>query len=269
MLGMPTAREQFDQVLRLASMSSTSADRVALLQTALTMLNEHTAGVSGSELTALRASIETRVRDDLAIDRRYSQLVQRMSSRAAREAGRARITGVERVLTRIAREDEKLGKQRPDVVEALHASVQASLTDARRLRLLRDQWVLRQAIYRDYQRLVGSQLLNLVRAQPMLESIRRLDGPPLSTLKGLQSRLSGGAERLSRMPVPEELKDTHDLLVGAWRFAENAANGRSAAIASGNVARAWEASSAAAGALMLLSRVQQGIQDLLELPRLQ
>ncbi|HEX5635001.1 MAG TPA: hypothetical protein VFX50_17280, partial [Gemmatimonadales bacterium] len=90
----------------------------------------------------------------------------------------------------------------------------------------------------------------------------------LDTLRNLQSRLSGGAERLERVPVSEDLRGTHSMLVGAWRFAENAANGRADAVSSGNVARAWEASSAAAGALMLLSQVQQGIQDLLELPRL-
>ena len=53
-----------------------------------------------------------------------------------------------------------------------------------------------------------------------------------------------------------------------WRFAENAANRRADAVATGNVGRAWEASSAAAGALMLLSQAQKGIQELLELPRL-
>jgi hypothetical protein len=40
-------------------------------------------------------------------------------------------------------------------------------------------------------------------------------------------------------------------------------------VASGNLGRAWEASSAAAGALMMLTRAQQNIRELLELPRLQ
>jgi hypothetical protein len=70
------------------------------------------------------------------------------------------------------------------------------------------------------------------------------------------------------MEVSEDLRSTHSMLVGAWRFAEKAANGRADAVSSGNVARAWEASSAAAGALMFLSQAQRGIQDLLELPRL-
>jgi len=267
-LGMPTLREQFDQVLHLAGIVPNATDRLALLQTALTMLNETGAGLTGTELAATRTSLETRIRLDLAVDKRYAKLAQNLTKRASRDAAEARITGVEKTMNRLHTEDAKLGRRRPELVESLRASIEASLTDARRLRLLRDQWVLRQALYRDYQRLVGSQLLNLVRAQPYLEAIRRLDGPPLGTLRSMQSRLSGGAERLERLEVPEDLRSTHSLLVGSWRFAETATKGRSDAVSSGNVARAWEASSAAAGSLMLLSQVQGSIRDLLELPRL-
>jgi hypothetical protein len=268
MLGMPTPREQLDQVLRLAAMAPNATERVALLQSALAMVNENGAGMYGTEVTAMRASLETRIRNDLAVDKRYAKLAEQLTRRAAREAAQARIAGVEQALSRLDREDAKLGRRRPEVIESLRASIEASLSDARRLRLLRDQWVLRQAIYRDYQRLVGSQLLNLVKAQPQLEAIRRLDGPPVGALRSLHGRLSGGAERLERMTVPEDLRATHSLLVGSWRFAETAAKGRSDAVSSGNVARAWEASSAAAGALMLLSQVQGSIRELLELPRL-
>jgi len=267
-LGMPSQREQLDQVLRLAAVTQNATDRVALLQSALVMVNESGAGLVGTELTAMRASIEARIRTDFEVDRKYNRLAQQLTQRAAREAGRARIAGVEKTMDRLVREDVKLGQRRPEIVESLRASIEASLGDARRLRLLRDQWVLRQALYRDYQRLVGGELLSLVKAQPQLEAIRRLDGPPLSTLQSLRSRLTGGAERLERMEVPDDLRGTHSMLVGAWRFAENAAKGRADAVSSGNVARAWEASSAAAGALLMLSQAQKGIQDLLELPRL-
>jgi hypothetical protein len=267
-LGMPSSREQLDQVLRLASMAPNSTERVTLLQSALAMVNENGAGLRGAELMAMRASLETRIRADYEIDRKYAKLAERLTQRASREAARANITGVERAMNRLDREDAKLGKRRPDLIDSLRASIEASLTDARRLRLLHDQWVLRQSIYRDYQRQVGSQLLSLVKAQPQLEAIRRLDGPPLDTLQALQGRLSGGASRLERIEVSEDLRGTHSMLVGAWRFAENAANGRADAVSTGNVARAWEASSAAAGALMLLSQVQKGISELLELPRL-
>ena len=74
--------------------------------------------------------------------------------------------------------------------------------------------------------MVGSQLMGLVKARGSLEAIRRLDGPKLSTLQTLRSRLSGGAERLERLRVPDEMRATHDLVVGAWRFAENATRQR-------------------------------------------
>ena len=267
-LGMPSLREQLDQVLRLAALAPNATERVTLLQSALAMVNENGAGLRGTELTAVRASIETRIRVDYEVDKKYGQLAEQLTRRASREAARARIAGVEKAMNRLEREDAKLGRRRPELIESLRASIEASLGDARRLRLLRDQWVLRQALYRDYQRTVGSQLLSLVKAQPQLEAIRRLDGPPLGMLQSLRSRLSGGAERLERIEVSEDLRSTHSMLVGAWRFAEKAANGRADAVSSGNVARAWEASSAAAGALMFLSQAQRGIQDLLELPRL-
>ena len=268
LVDMPSLREQLDQVLRLAAKASNATDRVTLLQSALAMVRENGAGLRGTELVATRASLETRIKNEYEIDRKYARLAERLATRANREAASARITGVEKALNRLEREDAKLGKRRPDVVVSLRASIEASLGEARRLRLLRDQWTLRQTIYRDYQRAVGSELLSLVKAQPQLEAIRRLDGPPLDSLQTLQSRLSGGAERLERLSVNEDLRNTHNLLVEAWRFAENAANRRADAVSTGNVSRAWEASSAAAGALMLLSQAQKGIQELLELPRL-
>jgi hypothetical protein len=154
-------------------------------------------------------------------------------------------------------------------VQALYASVQAQLDAARHLRLLRDRWSIRQSLYRDYQRSVGVQMLQLVKTQPVLDAIRRLDGPSPETLLTLQARLRGGADQLERIRPPADLGITHDLLVGAWRFAENAVNSRYQAAQTANVTTAWEASSAAAGALLLLSRAQQELRALLEPPQLQ
>ena len=266
-LGLPTPAQQLDAVIRLASLTDQPSERLTLLQTARAMLDEAGAVVIPNA-AALRESLEVRIKGELDVERRYADLSRRLVRTSSREAARARVSGVEKVLARIDDEDVKLGRRRPDVVAALRATVNADLEAARILRLRRDQWLLRQAVYQDYQRMVGSQLMGLVKARGSLEAIRRLDGPKLSTLQTLRSRLSGGAERLERLRVPDELRATHDLVVGAWRFAENATRQRSDAVASGNLARAWEASSAAAGALMMLTRAQQNIRELLELPTL-
>lgn len=128
---------------------------------------------------------------------------------------------------------------------------------------------IRRSLYREYHRAVGAQMLQLVKLQPALDAIRRLDGPAPESLLALQRRLHGGVDRLERVRPPLGLRPAHDLLIGAWRFAESAANSRLDAIKAGSLATAWEASSAAAAALLTLSRVQQEIRELLEPPRLQ
>jgi len=187
---------------------------------------------------------------------------------ASRAASRARVREVEAALARIAREDERLGRRRPDVVQALNATVRAHLETARRLRLMRDRWLMRRAAYREYENSVSSAILQLVKAQPALDAIKRLEGPPPAQLRSLGERLAGGADRLQRLTISADLREIHDMLVSAWRFAETAVDTRQEAIGSGEMPKAWHASSAAAGALMMLSRLQGEIRRLLEPPQL-
>jgi hypothetical protein len=195
-------------------------------------------------------------------------MTRRLLGSATQAAERARVADVERVLQQIPREDDRLGRRRPETVAALRATVQGQLEGARELRLLRDRWTLRRGLYQEYQRSVGSELLQLAKSEPALEAVRRLEGPDPSMLLSLRAALSGGAERLMRQLVPADLRPTHDLMVSAWRFAENALDSRYQAVQSGNVTTAWEASSAAAGALLMLSRARQELASFLELPQL-
>jgi hypothetical protein len=267
MLGMATPREQFNSIRHLANLN-TSSDRVALLQAAMSLVSGNTAIIAGDEATALKRAVERDLRQELATDRQYASLSQRVVSQASDYAARAAIIDIERLIAKIPREDAKLGQKRPEVVQSINGAVQAQLLAARRLRLLRDQWLLRQSSYRAYQRSVAAQILLLVKSQPMLDAIRRLDGPPPDRLLALRTQLSGGAERLERVRTPDYLRGINDLLVGTWRFADNAVRARVKAIEGGDSASAWEASSAAAGALMMLTRVQSEIRDILEPPRL-
>ena len=265
---MPSVRQQIDQAFRVARLTERPSERVAILQAALLLLDESAPIIPPAEARALRRFATERIRAEQTIDKQYADWSRRLMEAANRGAAKARISDVQQVLNRIPREDQRLGHKRPDVVQALHASVQTRLEDARQLRLLRDRWEIRVSLYRDYQRSVGAQMLQLVKLQPALEAIRRLDGPPPDTLVELQSRLAGGAERLQRMRTPEDLQSAHSMLIGAWHFAENAVKGRYEAARAASVNSAWEASSSAAGALLLLSRVQQEIRELLEPPTL-
>jgi hypothetical protein len=266
---MPSLLEQIDQAFRVAELTERASDRVALLQTALLLLDEAGPIIRPVEAERLRSIASSRIRAEQNIDKSYGEWSRRLVTAANRSAERARINDVQRVLDRIPRDDERLGHKRPEVVQAVHASVQSRLEAARHLRLLQDRWEIRASRYRDYQRSVGVQMLQLVKLQPALEAIRQLEGPTPDDLVAIQAHLGGGAERLDRVHPPMDLEAAHSALVSAWRFAESAVKGRYEAARAGSVTAAWEASSAAAGSLLLLSRVQQEIRQLLEPPKLQ
>lgn len=271
LLEAPTVREQLEQVLKVASLTERAAERVALLHAGLALVEESTSILRADELKSWRRQVQAQIKRESELDAAYASLSRRVMLSATRAAAAADISGVERALAEVAKGDDKLGRERPDAVEALRASVQSQLLAARQLRLRQDQYAVRRALYNDYQRSVGPDLRQLVRLQPSLEAIRRLEGPEPGALESLRKRLGGGADRLQRIGsgVPDDLKGPHELLVSAWRFAEKAVNTRYEAVSSGKLATAWEASSAAAGALLMLSRAQHDIATLIEPPRLQ
>lgn len=263
---IPPVSEQVDQALRVAALTDRPSERVALLQATLLLLNTEGSAMPVTDALRLTRVVQTQIRDEQITDARYADLARRLTADARRYAARARIADVQRVLARVPREDARLGRRRPDMVQALQHSVQAHVEAARHLRLLRDRWAIRRSLYDGYQRAIGGQLLQLVKAQPALEAIRRLDGPAPDLLLTLQSQLEGGAEVLARVQPPTDLRTVHDLLLGAWRFAETAVTGRYQAARTGHVPGAWEASSSAAGALLLLARAQEELRALLEPP---
>jgi hypothetical protein len=269
LLGMPNIREQLDQMLRLAAVTTAASERMALLHAAMALISEAGPSLSAADASTYRADVERAIQDELAVDRQYTALSRRSLDQATRAAQRADSPMIERIALRVRQEDTRLGNKRPQVVEALNTSLQGKLADSRRLRLLRDQWTLRRDTYLQYQQSVASSLLMLAKSTASLRAIRTLDGPHPEQLVVLKAQLSGGAVRLERMRTPEYLRDVHERLVGAWRFAENAARARYDAVSNADATAAWEASSSAAGALMLLARVQQDITSLLTPPRLQ
>jgi hypothetical protein len=84
-----------------------------------------------------------------------------------------------------------------------------------------------------------------------LEDIKELAGSPPGSLAMLQRSASRIATLIAAVVPPEEVTAAHALLLSAVQLAGNAAQIRREAALAGDMARAWDASSAAAGALML------------------
>jgi hypothetical protein len=161
-----------------------------------------------------------------------------------------------------------LGSQRPETVDLLVSAVQARLDAARQLQLARDRWSLRSAAFRQYRLAIKASLDRFASLEPSLEQIKLLAGSSASSLTTLRRGVTQILSEARSIVPPEEFRAAHALLISAVQLAQNAAQIRHEAAVAGDLARAWDASSAAAGALMLGGRARTDMQNLLRPPQL-
>jgi hypothetical protein len=268
LLPSPTPMEAIEAVLSAARVVDSPAERTSLLGTILITLDHESAALPAEWAMKTRVETETRIQTELRIDRSYQLLTKRTIALGARRAGMADVRGVQRLVDRIHRQDQVLGGQRPDAVAALLSAVDAQLDAARRLRLARDRWTLRAPFFSQYRIAIKIPMDRFAGLKPSLEDIKALAGTSPATLDAIQRAVSQIAKQASAIVPPEEFIAAHAVLVSATQLAANAAQIRREATLAGDMARAWDASSAAAGALMLGARARSDIQALLRPPRL-
>jgi hypothetical protein len=264
----PTPREAIEQTLAAATLSESPAERVSLLAVALTSLDRDGAVLPEEWVGATRAAAKAQIDAELELDHRYQTLTTRMLGLADRRAKVVDVRGLERLLDRIHEGDAALGGKRPDAVIALVQAVEARLDSARQLQLARDRWAMRAADFRKYRVAMSAPIGLFARLQPALEDIKALAGSTADSLLAVQRDAAQILAHASAIAPPDELKAAHALLVSAAQLANNAARIRWEATLAGNIARAWDASSAAAGALMLGARARTDIQAQLRPPQL-
>jgi hypothetical protein len=103
---------------------------------------------------------------------------------------------------------------------------------------------------------------------PSLNDIKALSGSTPGSLVAIERAVSQIVALAAGIAPPQDLAAAHALLVSAAQLAGNAARMRREAILAGDLSRAWDASSAAAGALMLSARATTDIRALLRPPQL-
>ncbi len=159
-------------------------------------------------------------------------------------------------------EDQRLQQARPADVAALLATLDVKLDAARRLRLAQDAWALRLDVLSQYWREVRTGLDRLLGVREWLTAVRHLDGPSPGALRQLSGHVTAAQRELGAVQPPPEVAAAHSTLLAAAGMAVRASATRFDAVRSGSMDTAWQAASAAAGALMLLD------QSTLELRRI-
>ncbi len=262
-----TPQQAIEQTLTAARLAETSAERVSLLSAAVFGMDRDASELPAGWMAEARAVAHAAIYAELETDREYQALSAKAVSDAARRARYADVRGVERVLAEVRQRDAELGGKRPDAVNAILATVESALDSARQLRLARDRWSLRGPALKAYRAAMAAPFDVFATLGPALESIKSLAGSPPGSLVAIERAVSRIKKLAASIPPPDELRAPHALLISAADMAENAARIRREAILSGSMPRAWDASSAAAGALMLCARAKSDIESALRPPQ--
>ena len=268
LLPPPTPREAIEQVLVAARVVDTPAERTSLLATAVAAIDREDGVVPADWAATTRAEAEAEIVGELRVDRSYQSLTAQMMWLANRRARAADVRGLERLVRVVYQRDAALGARRPDAVNALVAAVEERLDAARRLRLARDRFALRAPVLHEYNLAIRAPIDLFAQLKPGLESVKALSGSSPAALSAIERTVAQILELASTIVPPEEVAAAHALLMSAAQLAGNAAQIRREAALAGDMARAWDASSAAAGALMLGAKARTDMQALLRPPQL-
>jgi hypothetical protein len=269
LLPAPTPKESIDQLLVAAGLVDVPAERKSLLATALSAMKRDAPNLPAEWLSKTRPDTQAALNREMRIDSSYSQLTKGILTVATARLRHGDVRGLERLMADVRRRDQLLGGRRPDAVAALVGALQGQLDAARKLQLARDRWALREPEYKSYWASIQEPLNQLARLQPALEGIKMLSGTPPATLTMLQQSASIALREISKVVPPDEFRSAHALLISAAQLAANAERIRREATLAGDLSRAWDASSAAAGSLMLGARAKQDMQALLKPPQFQ
>ena len=268
LLPPPTLKEAIEQTLAAARNADSPADRVSLMTAALADLDRNAAALPSDWVAATRAETLAVVAVELETDRAYRILSSRIMAEASRRARLADVRGIDRLLASIVRRDQVLGGKRPDAVNGLVVAVQSELDAARRLQLARDRRAMRAPFLREYQLAIATPMDLVARLGPSLEDIKLLAGSTPASLAWVHRTATRIQNLAAAVRPPDEMSAVHALLVSAAQLADSASRIRREATLSGDMARAWDASSAAAGALMLSQRAKSEMRAVLRRPEL-
>jgi hypothetical protein len=266
LLPEPSEAEMVEQLMTAAQLAQTPAERTSLLQTLLGLLDRAVGLLPEAWAGYVRGEATAKLAEEQRLDRAYAELRATTLASAAKSAARADVRGLERLRGAVREADTRLGGSRPADIAGLMAGLDAQLESARSMQLARDQWELRAPAVRRYRRSVTLTLRAVNRHTPALEDVRAQAGPPASTLQSVLDRWRRAGTRLDRITPPADLVPVHALFRSAWEMGEQAFALRLSAAASNDPSRAQQASSAAAGALMLLTRARADLDAALARP---
>jgi hypothetical protein len=268
LLPPPTLQESIEQALVAARVVDNAYDRRTLLATVMAAVDRGRASLPPDWARTMRLEAETAMRIEQTVDASYRALTAQITSAATYRARMGDVRALERLLHSLPQRNAVLGGRRPDVFASLVATIEERLEAARRLQLARDRWALRAPVFQQYQLAIAVPLALFAQLKPALEDIKALSGSTAAGLRTIERNAADILRKMTSVAPPEELAPAHALIISAVQLSASAAQIRREAVLAGDMTRAWNASSAAAGALMLSAKARADMRTIIRRPQL-
>ena len=227
---------------------------MSLLESLAQAIDSATASLSPAVATHLQRWCTAASTVERRVEAGYSRLATFASTDAHAHATSADVRGVEQVITRVRQDDERLGHQRPERMSALLASVRE------RARLCSPAPPRAGSVVGEGRRVSQlpvarspAPLWHLDQIQAFARRHQAARGPARRRVAApADERVAAMLRALDAIVPPSDLapRTRWSKAPRAWPSRPSDAE---AAVATGAMDRAWQASSAAAGALMLLT----------------
>ena len=245
LLDVPAIAESIELALAAARAADGEDDRLAVLRAANGLVEM--AAVPSDVYTTVRRELEDEARAAAA----YTGLFSTVRARADQARRRGDVPGVEAAMSALRSGDHALGARRPQSVGALMAELGTILDATRTYRAALDRYVRVRGSLLRYERLVRPAMSGFDGLAPVFHSLREFRFTAYERLVRAAARLVSYRATLDAVTPPEDLADVHASLDNALRMADYACARRRLALGTGNETMDREASTAAAGALML------------------
>lgn len=249
LLPAPAHSESLATALSAAAVTPIAAERMSLLRSA------HRVAAATPELDAgLRNRIAQTLQAEEVIDRQYRTLMQDVIARADVAVRSGRVGQVQRLAAEVHQRDQKLGARRPREMAALGRRLDIELQQAREQQAAFARWTSVKSQLLAYEVRLRAVFDGWVAHRPVLHDVRAETTVRASALDSAVRRFTALDATLASMQPLPEVREVHALLRSAVQMArQGLILGQRVAVAR-NVEVSRNASSAVAGAELLLEQ---------------
>jgi hypothetical protein len=263
----PSDQEIVEQMMAAASFAETPAERAGLLQKVVNLLDS-TVGLLLPEGWAarIRRTVLGDLEEQRRIERAYADLRTSTLEASAKALAKLKAKDIERLRDRVIKEDIRLGRHQPGDIDALVSTLTMQIDSANQVKAAQQQWEKRAPIYRKYRRSMNGAFSTFKKALVSLDQVKSMSGPPAIDIGLILDKLAKAEKAIAKVTPPEELAASHALVRSSWELAQNALRLRQQSVAANSLIGQQQASSAAAGALMLYQKARTDLTAQMEKP---